>query len=396
MIETQPNSTISEEQEAFDVFLPIMEQWCKETLPTLQLQWQKSGHIDQKTFASLGALGVLGVIADPQWGGLGLSMWHQIMLMKTLSFYCPSLGLSYLAHAHLCLSQIQRFGRLDQKQRYLPGLIQGTHVGALAISETHAGSDACGMKLKAERKSTQYCLNGHKFWITNAPIADVFVVYAVTDPSKGKNGISAFIIERNTPGFSISKPINKIGMKTSPTAELIFDNCWVDESQLLGELNQGVYIMMKGLDYERLTLSAGPLGIQKRIMHEVLPYCDQRKQFGQTLGDFQLTQQKLATHYTSYHAGYHWLKALSTSAHVSRMDCAAVFLQTAQACVQAALDGIQLFGGMGFTTEMPMGDLLMDAKLYEIGGGTNEIRQIVIGKEMIKYHRQFKDIDCMP
>ncbi|MGC6404784.1 MAG: acyl-CoA dehydrogenase family protein [Candidatus Comchoanobacterales bacterium] len=395
MITEHEYSNPSDETSFFHLFLEELDQWCQDALPTHLLSSHQLGYIDRKIWLELGKLGLLGVSAPLQYGGLNLNLWYQTKIMKTLSFYNPSLGLSYIAHANLCMSQIIRFGNLEQQSHYLPKLISGESIGALAISESHAGSDACSMKLNAQKSGDQYCLNGHKYWITNAPIADVFVVYANTNPKLGKHGISAFIVDRNTPGLSIGQPIQKIGMKQSPTAELIFQDCWLHESQLLGDENQGVYIMMKGLDHERLVLSGGPQGIHKRILSEIIPYANERQQFGQSIGSFQLTQQKLATHYTSYESGHHWLEKLCQKKSVNNIECAGVFLHCAKNAVAAALDGIQIFGGSGYTTDLPMGELLLDAKLYEIGGGTNEIRELLIGKSLLKHHHSLKHLDCL-
>ncbi|XP_043839562.1 isovaleryl-CoA dehydrogenase, mitochondrial isoform X1 [Dromiciops gliroides] len=333
----------------------------------------------------LGNLGVLGITAPAEYGGAGLGYLDHVLVMEEISRASASVGLSYGAHSNLCVNQLVRNGNEAQKEKYLPKLISGEHIGALAMSEPNAGSDVVSMKLKAEKKGDYYFLNGTKFWITNGPDADVVIVYAKTDMSAVpvSQGITAFIVEKGMPGFSTSKKLDKLGMRGSNTCELVFENCKVPVSNVLGHLNKGVYVLMSGLDLERLVLSGGPLGIMQAVLDHTIPYLHVREAFGQKIGHFQLMQGKMADMYTrlatSRHYIYNVAKACDDGLHTPK-DCASAILYAAESATQVALDGIQCLGGNGYINDFPMGRFLRDAKLYEIGAGTSEIRRLVIGR----------------
>jgi isovaleryl-CoA dehydrogenase len=310
--------------------------------------------------------------------------------MEEISRGSAAIGLSYGAHSNLCVNQIRRNGREEQKRRYLPKLISGEHVGALAMSEAQAGSDVVSMKLRAERKGSRFVLNGTKFWITNGPVADVLVVYAKTDPEAGAQGISAFIIEKGFKGFSTAQKLDKLGMRGSDTGELVFEDCEVPEENLLGHLNRGVKVLMSGLDYERTVLAAGPLGIMQAALDLVVPYVHERKQFGQPIGSFQLMQGKLADMYTTMSAARAYVYAVARACdrgETARKDAAGAILYAAEKATLIALDAIQCLGGNGYINDFPTGRLLRDAKLYEIGAGTSEIRRMLIGRELFEESR---------
>ncbi len=333
----------------------------------------------------LGDLGLLGITVEPEWGGAGLGYLAHCVVMEEISRASAAVGLSYGAHANLCVNQIRRFGTDAQRQRYLPGLIAGTALGALAMSEPEAGSDVVSMRLRAERRGDRFILNGTKMWITNGPTADVLVVYATVDPALGSRGITAFLIEKGMPGFSTGGKLDKLGMRGSDTGELIFENCAVPADQVLGEVGQGVRILMSGLDYERVVLAGGPLGIMRAALDLVLPYVHQRKQFGQAIGTFQLLQGKLADMYTAMNAARAYVYAVAAACdagRTTRFDAAGCILFAAERATAVALDAIQLLGGNGYINDFPAGRLLRDAKLYEIGAGTSEIRRMLIGREL--------------
>ena len=333
----------------------------------------------------LGDLGLLGITVEPEWGGAGLGYLAHCVVMEEISRASAAVGLSYGAHANLCVNQIRRFGTDAQRQRYLPGLIAGTALGALAMSEPEAGSDVVSMRLRAERRGDRFILNGTKMWITNGPTADVLVVYATVDPALGSRGITAFLIEKGMPGFSTGGKLDKLGMRGSDTGELIFENCAVPADQVLGEVGQGVRILMSGLDYERVVLAGGPLGIMQAALDLVLPYVHQRKQFGQAIGTFQLLQGKLADMYTAMNAARAYVYAVASACdagRTTRFDAAGCILFSAERATAVALDAIQLLGGNGYINDFPAGRLLRDAKLYEIGAGTSEIRRMLIGREL--------------
>lgn len=334
-----------------------------------------------------GDLGVLGITVEEEWGGAGLGYLEHVVAMEEISRASASVGLSYGAHSNLCVNQIRRNGNRGQKERYLPKLISGEHVGALAMSEPGAGSDVVGMRTRAEKRGDRYVLNGSKMWITNGPDAEVLVVYAKTDPEAGPRGISAFLIEKGMAGFSTAQKLDKLGMRGSNTCELVFEDCEVPESNLLGQPNRGVGVLMSGLDYERAVLAAGPIGIMQSCLDVVLPYVHERKQFGQPIGEFQLVQGKLADMYTTLNACRAYVYAVAQACdrgQTTRQDAAGAILYAAEKATQVALDAIQLLGGNGYVNDYPTGRLLRDAKLYEIGAGTSEIRRMLIGRELFE------------
>jgi isovaleryl-CoA dehydrogenase len=335
----------------------------------------------------LGDMGLLGITVPEQYGGAELGYLAHVVVMEEISRASGSIGLSYGAHSNLCVNQINRNGTPAQKEKYLPKLISGEHVGGLAMSEPNAGSDVTSMTLKAVKKGNKYILNGNKMWITNGPGGDVFVIYAKTDLEKGAWGITAFIVESKFPGFSVAQKLDKLGMRGSNTGELVFDNCEVPEENVLGEINKGVVVLMSGLDYERVVLCGGPLGLMRAIMDTVVPYVHQREQFGRPIGEFQLVQGKLADMYTEMNAARSYVYAVAQACdrhETTRKDAAAAILFCAERATQAALNGIQLLGGNGYINEFPTGRFLRDAKCYEIGAGTSEIRRMLIGRELFK------------
>ena len=335
----------------------------------------------------LGEMGLLGITVSEEYGGAELGYLAHTVVMEEISRGSPSVGLSYGAHSNLCVNQIFRNGNDDQKRRYLPKLISGEHVGALAMSEPDAGSDVVSMTLRAEKRGDRYVLNGTKMWITNGPDADTLVVYGKTDQDAGSRGITAFLIEKNFAGFQASPKLDKLGMRGSNTSELVFQDCEVPEENVLGDENHGVRVLMSGLDYERMVLSGGPLGIMQACLDTVVPYVHQREQFGQPIGEFQLIQAKLADMYTSLSASQSYVYAVARAAdrgEASRKDAAACLLFSAERATEIALQAVQTLGGNGYINEFPPGRLLRDAKLYEIGAGTNEIRRLLIGRELFR------------
>ncbi len=333
----------------------------------------------------MGDLGILGVTASEEYGGAGLGYLAHCVAMEEVSRASASVGLSYGAHSNLCVNQITRNGNEDQRKRYLPKLISGEHVGALAMSEPGAGSDVVSMKLRADRKGDRYVLNGTKMWITNGPDCDTLVVYAKTDPQAGPRGITAFLVERGFAGFSTAQKLDKLGMRGSNTGELVFEDCEVPEENVLGQVGRGVNVLMSGLDYERAVLAAGPIGIMQAALDIVVPYIHDRKQFDQPIGTFQLIQGKVADMYTSLNAcrAYVYTVARACDAgKTSRKDAAGAILYAAEKATQVALDAIQILGGNGYINDYATGRLLRDAKLYEIGAGTSEIRRMLIGREI--------------
>lgn len=333
----------------------------------------------------MGDLGLLGITVEEEWGGSGLGYVEHCIAMEEISRASASVGLSYGAHSNLCVNQVRRWANETQKAKYLPKLVSGEHVGALAMSEPGAGSDVVGMRLKAEKKGDHYVLNGSKMWITNGPSADVIVVYAKTDPGANSRGITAFLIEKGMKGFSIAQKLDKLGMRGSETGELVFEDCEVSEENIMGPLNGGVTVLMSGLDYERAVLAAGPIGIMQACMDVVLPYVHERKQFNREIGSFQLVQGKLADMYVRMNASRAYVYEVAKicdRGEKARKDAAGAILFAAEAATQSALDAIQLLGGNGYINEYPTGRLLRDAKLYEIGAGTSEIRRWLIGREL--------------
>ena len=356
----------------------------------------RAGEIDSSDqfpmdlWRKFGDLGVLGMTVDEAYGGTNMGYLAHMVAMEEISRASASVALSYGAHSHLCVNQLHRNGTEAQKQKYLPGLVSGEQVGALAMSEPGAGSDVVSMKLRAEKKGDRYILNGSKMWITNGPDADTMVVYAKTDPDARQRGITAFIVEKGYKGFSVAQKLDKLGMRGSHTGELVFQDCEVPEENILGQLNGGVKVLMSGLDYERAVLAGGPLGIMQGVMDIVIPYIHDRKQFGQPIGEFQLIQGKVADLYTTlqasrafcYTVGKNLDKLGAGHAREVRKDCAAVILYCAEKATWMAGEGIQILGGNGYINEYPTGRLWRDAKLYEIGAGTSEIRRMLIGREL--------------
>ena len=341
----------------------------------------------QDLWKKLGDVGVLGVTVEEEYGGSGMGYLEHVVALEEISRASAAVGLSYGAHSNLCVNQIRLNGSKDQKKRYLPKLVSGEHVGALAMSESGAGSDVVGMATRAERKGDRYILNGSKMWITNGPNADTLVVYAKTDPDAQQRGITAFIIEKSMKGFSTSPKLDKLGMRGSNTCELVFDDCEVPIENVLGFENKGVNVLMSGLDYERAVLAAGPIGIMQACMDVVIPYVHERKQFGQAIGEFQLMQGKLADMYVTMNASKSYVYSVAKACdrgEVTRKDAAGAILYASEKATWMALEAIQCLGGNGYTNDYPTGRLLRDAKLYEIGAGTSEIRRMLIGRELYK------------
>src|SRR5687768_1142396 len=335
----------------------------------------------------MGALGLHGITVAEEYGGSGLGYLEHCIALEEISRASASVGLSYGAHSNLCVNQIRRNGTEAQKRKYLPKLISGEHVGALAMSEPGAGSDVVSMTTRAERRGDRYVLNGTKMWITNGPVAETLVVYAKTDPDAGARGITAFLIEKGFPGFSTHQKLDKLGMRGSDTCELVFEDCEVPAENVLGAVGRGVGILMSGLDYERVVLAAGPLGIMQACLDVALPYVHERKQFGQPIGTFQFVQGKLADMYVTLNACRAYVYAVAKACdrgETTREDAAGVILYAAEKATQCALDAIQLLGGNGYINDYPTGRLLRDAKLYEIGAGTSEIRRMLIGRELFE------------
>ena len=337
-----------------------------------------------------GDLGLLGITVDEHYGGSAMGYLAHAVAMEEISRASASVGLSYGAHSNLCVNQIHRMGSAEQKARYLPKLLSGEHIGALAMSEPGAGSDVVSMRLRADRRGDRYVLNGNKMWITNGPDAHVYVIYAKTDMDAGSKGITAFIVERDSPGFSRAQKLDKLGMRGSNTCELVFQDCEVPADNVIGGEGRGVGVLMSGLDYERVVLSGGPVGIMQACLDVMLPYVHERRQFGQSIGEFQLVQGKLADAYAVLNASRAYLYTVARACdrgESTRKDAAAVILYTAEAATKMALDAIQLLGGNGYINDYPTGRLLRDAKLYEIGAGTSEIRRMLIGRELFNETR---------
>ncbi|MFC5583925.1 isovaleryl-CoA dehydrogenase [Nitratireductor kimnyeongensis] len=372
--------------EDIDALREMAHRFAQEKIAPLAADIDESNEFPAHLWQEMGALGLLGMTVDPDYGGSGLGYLAHVVAMEEISRASASVGLSYGAHSNLCVNQIRRWGNDAQKERYLPALCSGETVGALAMSETGAGSDVVSMRLRAEKRNDRFVLNGSKMWITNGPDAGTLVVYAKTDPNAGPRGITAFIIERDMKGFSVAQKLDKLGMRGSNTGELVFENVEVPFENMLGEEGKGVNVLMSGLDYERVVLAGGPVGIMAACLDVAAPYVREREQFGQAVGSFQLVQGKLADMYTTMNACRAYVYAVAAACdrgETTRKDAAGCILYAAEKATQTALDAIQLLGGNGYVNEFPAGRLLRDAKLYEIGAGTSEIRRWLIGREMM-------------
>jgi isovaleryl-CoA dehydrogenase len=373
--------------ETADQIRDTVQRFAADEIAPIAAEVDRQNDFPHHLWRKMGALGILGVTVEEAYGGAGLGYLEHVVAMEEVSRGSASVGLSYGAHSNLCVNQIHRNGTAAQKARYLPSLVTGEHVGALAMSEPGAGSDVVSMKLRADRKGDRYVLNGSKFWITNGPDCDVLVVYAKTDPAAGPRGITAFIVEKGMKGFSCAQKLDKLGMRGSNTGELVFQDCEVPAENVLGEVGKGVNVLMSGLDYERSVLAAGPLGIMQACMDIVVPYVHERQQFGQPIGTFQLVQGKLADMYTTMNASKAYVYAVARACDrglTTRKDAAGAILYAAEKATMLALDAIQLLGGNGYINDYPTGRLLRDAKLYEIGAGTSEIRRWLIGRELFE------------
>jgi len=362
-----------------------VRRFATERIAPLAAEIDRTDRFPRELWPQLGEQGLLGVTVPEQYGGTGLGYLAHVIAMEEISRASGSVGLSYIAHSNLCMNQLRLNGSEAQRNRWLPALSTGEYVGALAMSEPGAGSDVVSMKLRAERRGDHYVLNGRKMWITNGPDADVLVVYAKTDPDAGPRGISAFVVERGTPGFSVAQKLDKLGMRGSSTGELVFDDCRVPAENLLGAENAGVRVLMSGLDYERVTIAGGPLGLMAAALDVVLPYVRERRQFGQPIGTFELMQGKLADMYTDLGSRRAYVYAVAKACdagRTSRRDAAACLLHASERATKCALEAIQALGGNGYVNDYPTGRLLRDAKLYEIGAGTQEIRRMLIGREL--------------
>ncbi len=371
--------------ETADQLRDAVQQFTADKVAPIAAEIDKTDQFPRHLWPEMGALGLHGITVEDEWGGAGLGYLEHCIAMEEVSRGSASVGLSYGAHSNLCVNQLRRNGNDEQKRRYLPKLISGEHVGGLAMSEPGAGSDVVAMRLKAEKRGDRYILNGTKMWITNGPGGDVLIVYAKTDPDAASRGITAFIIEKDFKGFRVAQKLDKLGMRGSNTGELVFEDCEVPEDNVLGEVNKGVHVLMSGLDYERAVLAAGPIGIMQAAMDIAMPYVHERKQFGQPIGEFQLVQGKIADMYVTMNACRAYVYAVAKACdrgETTREDAAGAILIAAEKATQIALDAIQLLGGNGYINEYATGRLLRDAKLYEIGAGTSEIRRMLIGREL--------------
>jgi isovaleryl-CoA dehydrogenase len=360
-------------------------QFASREIAPLAAEIDRDNAFPRHLWPRLGALGLLGITVEPEYGGVGLGYLAHCVAMEEISRASASVGLSYGAHSNLCVNQLRRFGTEAQKQAYLPKLVSGEWLGALAMSEPGAGSDVVSMRLRAERRGDEFVLNGNKMWITNGPGADVLIVYATVDPALGARGITAFLIEKGVAGFRTAQKLDKLGMRGSDTCELVFEDCRIPASQVLGDVGKGVAILMSGLDYERVVLAAGPLGIMRSCMDVVMPYVHDRQQFGQPIGTFQLMQGKIADMYTTMNACRSYVYAVARACdagRTTRFDAAGCILYAAEKATWMALEAVQALGGNGYINDYPTGRLLRDAKLYEIGAGTSEIRRMLIGREL--------------
>ncbi len=372
--------------EEIEALRDMVRRFAQERIAPIAAKTDRSNEFPAHLWKEMGDLGLLGVTANPDFGGSGMGYVAHVIAMEEISRASASVGLSYGAHSNLCVNKINRWGTAEQKQKYLPALCSGDHVGALAMSESGSGSDVVSMRLKADKRNDRFILNGAKMWITNGPDANTLVVYAKTDPDKASRGITAFLIEKEMAGFSIAQKLDKLGMRGSNTGELVFENVEVPFENVLGEEGRGVEVLMSGLDYERTVLSGGPLGIMAACLDVVVPYVHERKQFGKPIGEFQLVQGKLADMYSTLSACRAYVYAVAAACdrgETTRKDAAGCILYSAEKATQAALDAIQLLGGNGYINDYATGRLLRDAKLYEIGAGTSEIRRWLIGREMM-------------
>ena len=371
--------------ETADQLRDTVRSFTADEIAPIAAEIDRTDRFPRELWPRMGALGLHGITAEEEYGGSGLGYLEHVVAMEEISRGSASVGLSYGAHSNLCVNQISRNGSEAQKRKYLPKLISGEHVGSLAMSEAGAGSDVVSMQLRAEKKGDRYVLNGTKMWITNSPDAQVIVVYAKTDAAAGPRGITAFLVETSTPGFKVAQKLDKLGMRGSSTGELVFEDCEVPAENILGGIGKGVNVLMSGLDYERAVLAGGPVGIMQAALDVVLPYIHERKQFGQSIGTFQLVQGKVADMYTEMNAARAYVYAVAKACdrgQTTRKDAAGAILFAAERATKIALDAIQLLGGTGYINESPTGRLLRDAKLYEIGGGTSEIRRMLIGREI--------------
>lgn len=371
--------------ETADAIRETVRDFAQEKIAPRAEEIDRTNQFPRDLWPEMGALGLHGITVEEEYGGTGLGYLEHVIAMEEISRASASVGLSYGAHSNLCINQIRRNGNEDQKRRYLPKLISGEHLGALAMSEPGSGSDVVSMRTRAEKRGDRYVLNGNKMWITNGPTAETLVVYAKTDPEAGPRGITAFLIEKGFKGFSTHQKLDKLGMRGSDTCELVFEDCEVPEENVLGQVGKGVNVLMSGLDYERAVLAAGSTGIMQACMDVVLPYVHERKQFGQAIGEFQLVQGKIADMYVTMNAAKAYVYAVAKACdrgETTREDAAGAILYAAENATKMALDAIQLLGGNGYINDYPTGRLLRDAKLYEIGAGTSEIRRMLIGREL--------------
>ena len=369
-----------------DAIRDTTARWAADRLAPLAAEIDDKNAFKRELWPEMGELGLHGITVEEEFGGLGLGYLEHVVAMEEVSRASASIGLSYGAHSNLCVNQIRRWGTREQKQKYLPKLISGEHVGSLAMSEAGSGSDVMSMRTRAEKKGDRYVLNGTKFWITNAPHADTLVVYAKTDPDAGSKGCTAFLIEKGMKGFSVSKKLDKMGMRGSDTAELVFEDCEVPEENIMGPLGGGAGVLMSGLDYERAVLAAGPLGIMQAALDVVLPYVRDRKQFGKPIGSFQLMQGKIADMYVALNSARAYVYAVARACDAgltTRYDAAGAILLASENAVKVTMEAVQALGGAGYTKEWPVERLVRDAKLYDIGAGTNEIRRFLIGRELL-------------
>ena len=373
--------------EDLDALRSTVAKFAGERIAPLAAAIDRDNHFPRELWPELGDLGLLGITVEEEYGGTGLGYLAHVVAMEEISRASASIGLSYGAHSNLCVNQLRRWGTPAQKERYLPRLVSGEHVGALAMSEPGAGSDVVGMQARAEKRGDAYVLNGNKMWITNGTIADTLVIYATLDPELGARGVTAFIVERGMKGFSSAQKLDKLGMRGSDTCELVFENCEVPAANLLHKEGMGAQVLMSGLDYERVVLAGGPLGIMRACLDNVLPYIHERRQFGRAIGTFQLMQGKIADMYTTMNACRAYVYSVAAACdrgRVTRFDAAGCILQASERATWMALEAIQALGGNGYINDYPTGRLLRDAKLYEIGAGTSEIRRMLIGREIFE------------